>query len=132
GADAKILLDGELREEAAILRHLGDAGLEDAVRRKPHEVPPIERDLARGGAQQARDHPHQRRLAGAVRADDADRLACGDLERDVEQRLKGSVARADTFEAQHERPAPARPARIASRESAVLMALPWPGRDRPR
>ena len=49
---------------------------------------PFHRDGAGGGPDQARDHPHERGLARAVRTDDADRFPVADLERDVEQGLE--------------------------------------------
>ena len=74
---------------------------------------------------QAGDDPHQRGLAGAVGADDADRLARAHLERDVEQRLEGPVAGAD-------RPS-ARACGRVSRGRRRRRARRPPGcRDRPR
>jgi hypothetical protein len=50
-------------------------------------VAAVELDLARRRAVEAAEHVHERRLAGAVRADQADDLARMELERDVGQRL---------------------------------------------
>ena len=57
---------------------------------------------------QSRDHAHQRRLAGAVGADHADRLARVDFELDAEQRLEAGVARVDAFSSSIARPVPPR------------------------
>ncbi len=101
GADAQILLDRQLGEEPPVLGNMGDAGLDDAMRRQACERAPLEGKLPRGGAQHPGNDAHQRGFAGTVRPDDADRLAGGDLERNIEQGAKGAVAGADASQAQH-------------------------------
>src|SRR3954471_21089037 len=58
---------------------------------------PGDRDLAAGRAQDAGQQLEQRRLAGAVGADDADRLAGLDVERDVAQRPQFLLAQLVTL-----------------------------------
>src|SRR5471032_610975 len=66
---------------------------------------PAHRDGSLRGARHARDDLEERRLAGAVLADEADRLAAADLEVDVLERAKvGKLAAA-----QHERDERAQP-----------------------
>ena len=71
--------------------------------RRLQDVGALHRDGARARPDQAGDHPHQGGLAGAVRADHADRFARLDLEADAEQRLEGAVARIDRFQFEHAR-----------------------------
>jgi hypothetical protein len=59
------------REDAAALRRLRDAQPRDLVGRHRGDVVAVEQDLARAGARPAEDRHHQRRLAGAVGADQA-------------------------------------------------------------
>ena len=47
--------------------------------------PALERDLALDGLEHAREESDQRRLAGAVRADDTDDLARRDREREIRE-----------------------------------------------
>jgi hypothetical protein len=57
-------------------------------------------------AHQAGNRPEQRRLAGAVRADQTDQLAFVDLQRDAVQDLRPVVAHAEVFhlKQRHARP----------------------------
>ena len=69
----------QLRQRAADLRHVADGGI--AARRRAAE----HADGAAARRQQAEDGAHQRRLAGAVRAEHADELAVADRQTDVGQ-----------------------------------------------
>ena len=81
GVEIDVLAPGELRVEAgAELEQRGDAA--------------VDLDRARGGLQRAADDLQQRRLARAVAADDADRLAAPHLERDAVQRREIAVVAA--------------------------------------
>src|SRR5207244_13505340 len=51
------------------------------------DLAPLERDRALVRPVEAAEHVHERRLAGAVRADQADDLAAAKLQRDLAQRL---------------------------------------------
>ena len=128
GAHLQIVVDGQPRKQPAVFRHMGDAEIDDAMRRRRQHVGAFHRDRASGRPDQAGDHAHQRGLAGAVGADHADRLARLDLEVDAEQRLEGAVARVDRFQFEHAlRPPP-----------CGALPRPQPGsnphrcRDRPR
>ena len=72
--------------------HLGDAEGGDLVRRRVRDVAPVEDDRALVGLDHPADGLEQRRLAGAVRAEQRDDLALVDLEVDVEQHLHAAVA----------------------------------------
>jgi hypothetical protein len=92
GADAQIVLDREAREQAPVLRHVGDAALDDAMGGKPVERAAVERHGAGNHRHEAGDDAHHGRLAGTVRADHADRLAGFNVERHVEQGAERSVS----------------------------------------
>jgi hypothetical protein len=71
------------------------------MRRRRQYVGALHGDGAAARPDQARDDAHQGRLAGAVGADHADRLAGPHLEVDAEQRLEGAVARVDAGQREH-------------------------------
>src|SRR5579885_1084203 len=85
GAHAKIFLHGEAWKEPPVLGHVSDAELDDAMGREPCDRPPFEGELARVRSQHARDHAHQRGLAGAIGADNRDGLASLDRKRYLEK-----------------------------------------------
>ena len=68
-AVAKVALDGEVREQAAVLEHVADAaplgGHVDAARAVDQRLA-VERDVARVRAQHAGDDVRDRGLAGAA------------------------------------------------------------------
>ncbi len=94
GAHLQVFRNAHARENPAAFRRLGDAQPGDFVRRHVGDVLPVEFDLAGAGAGLAEDRHHQRRLAGAVGADQGDDLARLDLEVDALQRLDLAVGRA--------------------------------------
>ncbi|MGY4377548.1 hypothetical protein ACVWZ3_005187 [Bradyrhizobium sp. i1.3.6] len=79
------------REDAAAFRRLRDAQMGDLVGRNVGDVSAFVQDLAGAGARLAEDRHHQRRLAGAVGADQRDDLAGADLDIDALQRLDLAV-----------------------------------------
>ena len=85
-SDDDVLLDRHGREELDVLERPRDAAVDDAVRRRPQQRLPVEDEIARLRLVQPRDHVEERRLAGAVRADQPDDLARVRLDRDVVQR----------------------------------------------
>ena len=93
----------QAREEAPVFRHMGDPGGDDAVGRHAGHRHPRQRDLAGARQQQAGDHPHQGRLAGAVRTDHRHRLAGLDRKRYAEQRLERAIAGRHTAQRQQRR-----------------------------
>ena len=74
------------REDAAPLRRLRDPHARDLVRRHAGDVAPVIDDRAVARLRIAADRHHQRRLAGAVGADQRDDLAVEDIEVDAAQR----------------------------------------------
>jgi hypothetical protein len=68
------------------------------VRRQREQVAAVEDDAAARRREVAHQGPHQRRLAGAVPADEADHAAAADLEREAAQgdhRIDGDVQRSN-------------------------------------
>src|SRR5262249_57507032 len=82
---------GEGGKQAARLRDQGNAARRDCVCGQVAGRRTVEQDRVAARAHRTGDAPEQRRLAGAVRADDGDGLTGGDLERDAEQRLEVAI-----------------------------------------
>ena len=78
--EADVLADGQVVVEREPLAHVADAAL-DLLGLRRHVEPGGAR-LAGGGREEPRQHLHRRRLTRAVRAEEAEHLASGDLERD--------------------------------------------------
>ena len=74
-AHLQVLAHRHGREDVVLLRHVGEAAPADVAGGKPGDVGALQLDAAAARAEQAGDGLEQRRLAGAVRADDADDLA---------------------------------------------------------
>src|SRR5262249_59298500 len=97
----------------------GDPVARALVRARPCDVGAVEEDPPAGGPVRAGDRPEQGRLAGAVRADQGQRLALLDVQRDLAHRLQQPVPGVDRLDPQ-QRHATARP-RYASITSALLI-----------
>ncbi|MHC2257644.1 hypothetical protein ACVILK_007336 [Bradyrhizobium embrapense] len=82
-ADDDVVDHGHGLEALDHLEGAPDAALAALGRRQLCHVLAVEEDRALGGRQHARDQVEQRRLAGTVRADQADDLAAPDRDRDV-------------------------------------------------
>ena len=80
-----------LREQPPAFRHQRDAHADAPVRGHRRDVGIAEQDAAAGRQMRAGDRPQQRRLAGAVGADQRQRLAALDAEADVAHRLQQAV-----------------------------------------
>ena len=92
GAEADVLDDGELREDLSALRHQDEPAAGDPVRRQRVDAPVVEHDRSRDRAQEPRQRPHGRRLAGAVRAQQRDGLARPHVEMEAVEDGRGAVA----------------------------------------
>ena len=99
GEERDVLVDAEIAVQAEALRQVADLGCDRAV--LLHRIVAGHADGAAVGMQQAAQQPDARRLAGAVRADEPEHLAAGDLERQVVHGDRGPVLSGDTIEAQH-------------------------------
>src|SRR4029450_8157087 len=75
-----VLERGHVLEQPDVLERPADPPLGDRVRRLAGDLVAVEDDHAPGRLVDAGDHVEERRLAGAVRADQADDRALGDGE----------------------------------------------------
>ena len=85
--DLDVLAHRERRERVRVLERPRETGAAAAVRGPAGDVSALELDPALRRPVEAAQDVHERRLAGAVRADQADDLAPPQLERDLAQRL---------------------------------------------
>ena len=81
--DPEVVLHGELSQEAPSLRHDRDTGGPDRLGAPPCDLLIADEDAAGGGAEDAADRQHERRLARAVRAEQRGDRVGRDLERHV-------------------------------------------------
>ena len=102
GAEQEVFVHGEVGEDAAVLRHQRQAGLDDGVRGHVGEVDAAEPDAR---ARHVRDHTAQRlqagRLAGAVGAQHDHDLARPDAERHPVEREVLAVADGEVGDLEH-------------------------------
>ena len=112
GADPQVLADGEVAERAAPFRHVGDAEGGDLVGPQAADVLAVEDDAATR-ADGAADRAERRGLAGAVRAEDADRPVLRNAQRHAVEHLHGAVGRGDVLELKQRHPR--RPSRCTPR-----------------
>src|SRR5262249_6964556 len=96
-----VLLDGHLPEHGRLLRQVGNPRARAPVHRKIREVALPEAHDAFVGAHEADDDREGRRLAGSVRAEQADDLARADRERDAPHDRSAAVGLDETVGGQH-------------------------------
>jgi hypothetical protein len=96
-----VLLDRQVRHQAAVFRHVADAEAGAAVHRQRRQRMLFEHDPAAPRGQDAHDAAHQRRLAGPVAADQAGELAGRDRQRDIAQDADRADRDVELFNAQH-------------------------------
>jgi hypothetical protein len=80
-AELDVVAHAHRAKEREVLKGAADAERRDAVRRRLEERPALERDPPVAERVEARQAIEERRLAGAVRADEADDVAARDRER---------------------------------------------------
>src|SRR5690606_15581375 len=93
GAEAQILLDGELREDLTPFRDARDAGRDDLVGRQSGDIGAIEDDAAGTRRREPEDGADQARLAGPVRAEKTGYAAGLDGEGHVLQNVGAVIGR---------------------------------------
>ena len=101
-AEAEVLLHGQLGNGRAALGDQCDAHADDVLGLPAGDLHAVEGRGARHGLDEAGQGPHERRLAGAVGADHGRHLAARDLERDVGQRVHGSVVHGEAGDGEHQ------------------------------
>ncbi len=89
---ADVVLDIEAAEDRRFLRQIADAEPGALIHRQVGDVVAVELDDAAVGLDQPGDHVERGGLAGAVRSEQADRLAAPDIEADVLDDLASAVA----------------------------------------
>ncbi len=94
-AEQQVLLDREVGKDFAALRHVGDAEIADLERLQPDQFTLEKPDPAGRDRNVAHDRPEQRRLAHAVSAQQRDRLALAQIERQAAQYLAARVIAGD-------------------------------------
>ena len=102
----QVPLHGQGREDAAVVRDPGDAAARDEVGRHARDVRPVENDPASPDGDQAEDALDRGRLPAPVPAEEADRLARLDLEREPAQDLGVAVEGVDPLDGQQGRTGP--------------------------
>src|SRR5207249_6430407 len=101
GAELEVLAHRHAGKEPAPFRHDGDAVVAVTVRRETRHVAPVEAQRAAVDTVQAGERIDERRLAGAVRADDAHRLAFANGERYVHDGSGRAVRDPDALDFKH-------------------------------
>ena len=89
GAEAQVLVGGQVEVEGGLLED--DADLPANPERIGLDVEPRDLDASPGGLEQRRQHADRRRLAGPVRAQEAEELAGADVEVDRVDRAHPTV-----------------------------------------
>ena len=85
-----VLEDRELRKQADVLECARDAALRDLVRLEADDALALKRDRARRRLIDARQHVEGRRLAGAVRADEADEFPAVQMDVEIRDGLEAA------------------------------------------
>ena len=96
----EVLLHGERAEDVALLRHPADAQPGAHLRRQRADLAAAERDRSGEAARHADQRVEQRRLAGAVAAQQRQRLALAQAEGHVGQHDGAAVARGQVLDGQ--------------------------------
>src|SRR2546426_9993333 len=101
GADHHVVEDGEIAERLDDLERPREAEPADVVGRAASHVAAREDDASLFRAVVAGDHVEERRLAGAVWADDADQLALAYVQRDGADGRQAAEALGDVLKREH-------------------------------
>jgi len=107
-ADFKVLVDRQVREDASLLRHVTETAAHDRMGGLSRDILVLEHDTAAALFNQADNGAKGRRLAGAIASEQRDNLALADLERDVEQDVRGTVITVEPLDRELHAGAPSR------------------------
>jgi hypothetical protein len=99
----QILEHAHPRKDPPPFRRLRNAAAGDQVRRQIGDIGAVEHHPSGPGPRLTENGHHQRRLAGAVGADQGDDLAAIDLDVDVAQRLDLAIEGIDPLDIQERR-----------------------------
>src|SRR6516164_3873743 len=101
GADVEVFIDGQSWKDLAAFGNLPDAKITDAMARPAQDIFAAKYHPAAGGSVHARERANERRLPGAVGADDRDDRAIFDIERYAIERLHVAIEDVELFDMQH-------------------------------
>ena len=90
-ADEDVLGDAHVEQQRLLLEHHADAVRRRVLAARQPQRLAVQRQRAGARPHRARQDPHQRRLAGAVLADQPEHLALPHIERDVVQHLQRAI-----------------------------------------
>ena len=82
-ADEDVVDHRQVPEQGEVLKRAADADAGNAVRRAPQDAASLEEDVAGGRRVEPAQAVEERRLAGSVRADEAENLSVPEIEGDV-------------------------------------------------
>ena len=102
-ADVEIFRNGEVGEDAPVLRHEAEPAARDLKWLEMGNVLAEEVDRAAALRDQRHQRLQRRRFAGAVTAHQRHHLAAANVEREVEQNLCGAVPRLERAHFEHRR-----------------------------
>src|SRR5579883_507436 len=114
-AELEVLANRQVGEDAPAFRDLDEARLDDAGRAGTGDIDTVEVDPAAERTIEAAEIVVERRLAGAVAAQQRHDLAGADAEIDAAQDLDWAIARAQALHVKHEAP-----------QARSTLAAPWP------
>ena len=133
--DLQRLLDGHVREQQRVLEAAPEAGRGTlGGRGQVRDVVAGEHDASGVEREEARHEVEDRRLAGAVRSDDADDLALVDVERGAVDGADAAEASDEAVDGERHRPVAdgAQPPSADARRSASSARRRWRNTDRSR
>ena len=99
GADFQVLFDCMLREDLPIFRHKADARARNKMRRPAGHIGPGHLDHTAPWRSDAGDRLHRRALAGAIAAEQRERLPLLEFQPDAEQDLALAIENVEAFDA---------------------------------
>src|SRR3984957_5853620 len=95
-ADLQIFLDRQIGEDPTVFRHIAKPAPHDLVSGALRNVLAVEDDATAAPSHKPQDGAERCRLTRAIAAKQRDRLAGGDLQRDVEQHLRSAIGRVES------------------------------------
>src|SRR5690606_16517502 len=128
-SSAQSLLDRELREDLAPLRHVADADICAPFRRKCMQIMPLIADLPGCDRQQAHDALEQGRLAHSVSSHQARSGTLGHAHVHVPEDVAAAVELIEVLDVQHRAP-PTRPDTLPRRADRSVLRRSCPPRAR--
>src|SRR5205807_5751042 len=98
----------QVRKNAPLFRHVAEPAADDRVGRLSGYVRTLEHDAAGALLDQADDGTKGRRLTGTISPEQRDHFAVADVERDVEQDVRGAIMTVEPPDRELHAPGPSR------------------------